>query len=91
MSNPFSLKDFRLISLLGSLSKLLLKLLASKLVGVMNSVISQSQSAFLKGRNLVDGVLVVNEVVEMAKKLKHECLILKRCMTRWIGVSSNIC
>jgi hypothetical protein len=51
--------------------------LASRLAEVMNSIISQSQSAFLKGPNLVDGVLDVNELVDMAKKLKHECLILK--------------
>jgi len=33
--------------------------------------------AFLKGRNLIDGVLVVNELVDFAKKAKTECLILK--------------
>lgn len=44
---------------------------------MMNSIISKSQSAFLKGRHLVDGVLVVNEVVDLAKKSKRQCLILK--------------
>jgi len=39
----------------------------------MNSIISPSQLAFLKGRNLVDGVLVVNELVDYAKKTKKEC------------------
>jgi len=77
VKNPFYLKDFRSISLLGSLYKLLSKVLASRLAGVMNSIISQSQSTFLKGQNFVDGVLVVNEVVDTAKKLKCECLILK--------------
>jgi hypothetical protein len=31
----------------------------------------------LKGLNLVDGVMVINEVVEFVKKEKGECLILK--------------
>jgi hypothetical protein len=44
---------------------------------VMDLVIAPNQSAFIKGRNLVDGVLVVNEVVEWAKKSKKECLIFK--------------
>ncbi|MCI90659.1 non-LTR retroelement reverse transcriptase-like related, partial [Trifolium medium] len=33
----------------------------------MHSLIASNQSAFIKGRNLVDGVLVVNEVVDLAK------------------------
>jgi len=51
-SSPLELKDFRPISLLGCLYKLLARRLAS----VMDSIISHSQSAFLKGRPLVDGV-----------------------------------
>ena len=74
---PLSLKEYRPISLLGSLYKFLSKVLAARLSKVMNSIIFVSQSAFLKGRHLVDGVLVVNEVVDLAKKSKRECLILK--------------
>jgi hypothetical protein len=33
--------------------------------------------AFLKGRHLVDGVLVINEFVDLAKKSGRECLIFK--------------
>ncbi|MCI37724.1 RNA-directed DNA polymerase (Reverse transcriptase), partial [Trifolium medium] len=43
----------------------------------MNSVIASNQSAFLKGRNLVDGVMVVNEVVDLAKRTGKECVIFK--------------
>jgi len=43
----------------------------------MNSIISPSQSTFLKGMHLVDGVLVVNELVDYAKKTKKQCLIFK--------------
>jgi hypothetical protein len=43
----------------------------------MDSVISTNQSAFIKGRNLVDGVVVVNEAVDWAKKSKKDCLIFK--------------
>jgi len=77
VSSPLELKDFRPISLLGCLHKLLAKVLARRLAGVMNSIISPSQSAFLKGRTLVDGVLVVNELVDYAKRAKKECLIFK--------------
>ncbi|PNY12727.1 ribonuclease H [Trifolium pratense] len=43
----------------------------------MDSLISKNQSAFLKGRLLVDGVLAINEVVDWVKKKKKECLIFK--------------
>ncbi|MCI07449.1 LINE-1 reverse transcriptase like, partial [Trifolium medium] len=75
--SPHLLGDFRPISLLGSLYKLLSKVLANRLGKVMNSIISKNQSAFLKGRNLADGVVIVNEVVDMAKRAKKECLIFK--------------
>ncbi|MCH99250.1 RNA-directed DNA polymerase (Reverse transcriptase), partial [Trifolium medium] len=65
------------ISLLGCLYKLFAKVLAARLGKVMDSVIASNQSAFLKGRNLVDGVLVVNEVVDLAKRTGKECLIFK--------------
>jgi hypothetical protein len=51
--------------------------LARRLASVMNSIISTSQSAFLKGRHLVDGVLVINDLVDYAKKANKECLIFK--------------
>jgi hypothetical protein len=77
ISSPIALKDFRPISLLGTLYKILSKVLARRLAGVMITIISQSQSAFLKDRNLVDGVVVANEIVDYARKLKRQCLILK--------------
>jgi hypothetical protein len=43
----------------------------------MNSIVDPTQSAFLKGRQLVDGVLVINEIVDFAKKTGRECLIFK--------------
>jgi hypothetical protein len=77
ITSPLELKYYRPISLLGCLYKLLAKVLARRLATVMNSIISQNQSAFLKGRNLGDGVLVINEIVDFAKKSNADCLILK--------------
>jgi hypothetical protein len=50
---------------------------AKRLAKVMDTIISSNQCAFIKGRNLVDGVLVVNEVVDWVKKAKKECIIFK--------------
>jgi hypothetical protein len=51
--------------------------LASRLGTVVDSIISKCQSAFIKGRSLADGVVVVNEVVDLAKRSKKECVIFK--------------
>jgi hypothetical protein len=77
VNSPFGLGDYRPISLLGCLYKLVAKVLAARMAKVMNCIVSTNQSAFIKGRNLVDGVMVVNEVVELAKKAGIDCLIFK--------------
>jgi hypothetical protein len=77
VKSPFSLDEFRPISLLGSLYKLVAKVLAARLAPVMHSIVATTQSAFLKGRLLVDGVVVINEVVDLAKKSGKDCLIFK--------------
>jgi hypothetical protein len=74
---PFGISDYRPISLLGCLYKLIAKVLASRLSKVMSSIIAPTQSAFLKGRNLVDGVLVANEVLDLAKKTGRDCMVFK--------------
>jgi hypothetical protein len=68
VNSPFSLGDFRLISLLGCLYKIVAKVLTARLARVMDSIVANTQSAFLKERQLVDGVVVINEVVDFAKR-----------------------
>jgi hypothetical protein len=77
INSPLEIKDFRPISLLGCLYKLLAKVSARRLAKVINPIISPNQSAILKGRNLVVGVMVINEIVDFARKFNKECLILK--------------
>jgi len=70
VDNPQRLNDFRPIALVGRLYKILAKVLANRLRKVMSTVISDSQSAFVKDRQILDGILIANEVVDEAVNIK---------------------
>ncbi|CAL5443286.1 unnamed protein product [Camellia sinensis] len=72
-----NLKDYKLISLIGSMYKILSKVLTSRLKLVMPEVIGETQPAFLSGRNILNGVLIANEIVDGWKKAKKKGVLLK--------------
>ena len=77
VNSPQWLTDFRPISLVVCLYKVLAKVLANKLRLVVGSVVSESQSAFIKGKQILDGILIAIEVVDEARRLNKELLLFK--------------
>ncbi|KAL6324589.1 hypothetical protein AAG906_013401 [Vitis piasezkii] len=71
------LGDFRPISLLGGLYKLLAKVLANRLKRVVGKVVSNSQNAFVRGRQILDASLIANEVIDSWQKRREKGLICK--------------
>lgn len=62
--NPLLVNDFRPISLVSSIYKILSKMLAGRLKKVLPNIIDKTQSAFIKDRQILDGLLIVNEVLD---------------------------
>ena len=71
------MSDFRPISLVGSLYKLLAKVLANRLKKVMGKVVSSIQSAFIEGRQILDAALIANEVIDSLLKRKESGVLCK--------------
>ncbi|GKE11321.1 RNA-directed DNA polymerase, eukaryota [Tanacetum coccineum] len=63
ISNPIHIKDFRPISLIGMQYKIIAKILANRLSKVIDKVVSKEQSAFIAGRQILDGPIVLSELM----------------------------
>ena len=59
---PISIKDFRPISLIGNLYKILAKVLANRLRKVLPEITSENQGAFVDGHHILDIVLLLTIV-----------------------------
>ena len=72
-----SVKDFRPISLIGSLYKIIAKILANRLVMVLGDIVNEVQSAFVADRQILDGPFILNEVLQWCKLKRKKSFIFK--------------
>ncbi|GJU55117.1 putative RNA-directed DNA polymerase, eukaryota, reverse transcriptase zinc-binding domain protein [Tanacetum coccineum] len=75
--DPIEISDFRPISLIGCVYKILSKLLAIRLAKVMDKIIRPNQTAFIAGRQILDGILVANEIINYACAENIRMLLFK--------------
>ncbi|GJR00675.1 RNA-directed DNA polymerase, eukaryota [Tanacetum coccineum] len=71
------MKDFRPITLIGSLYKIIAKILANRLVVVLEDLVSDVQSAFVAKRQILDGPFILNELFQWCKMKKKHTMIFK--------------
>ncbi|KAF5808150.1 putative RNA-directed DNA polymerase [Helianthus annuus] len=76
-TDPGGLGDYRPISLIGCINKVISKALANRMKMVINELISEEQTAFLANRSILDGPLVLNELVPWLRSNKKEGFIFK--------------
>lgn len=77
IENPNEFKDFRPISMVGCIYRIISKLLARRLQRVIHSLISPHQTSFIKGRQILDGALIAGELIDSCKRRKTSAAILK--------------
>nr|GEV92756.1 hypothetical protein [Tanacetum cinerariifolium] len=65
------------ISLIGSLYKIVAKILANRLVGVLGDIVNEVQSAFIARRQILDGPFILNEALQWCKIKNKQSLIFK--------------
>jgi len=61
----------------GAIYKVISKVLAGRIKKVLSFVVDESQSAFLKGRWILDSVLMANEAIEDLRRCGRSGLYLK--------------
>ncbi|XP_022014063.1 uncharacterized protein LOC110913550 [Helianthus annuus] len=72
-NNPPHISEFRPISLIGCISKIL----ANRLKQVISHLKTDTQTTYVEGRSILEGSLIVNELVSWAKKSKGKMLLFK--------------
>ncbi|GJV99319.1 RNA-directed DNA polymerase, eukaryota [Tanacetum coccineum] len=75
--NANMVKDFRPISLIGSVYKIIAKILANRLVSVLGDLVNEIQSAFVADRQILDGPFILNELVQWCKSKKKQSMVFK--------------
>uniref|UniRef100_A0A453BYJ9 Reverse transcriptase domain-containing protein n=1 Tax=Aegilops tauschii subsp. strangulata TaxID=200361 RepID=A0A453BYJ9_AEGTS len=74
--------DFRPISLMHSVPKILSKMLAARLAPEIHKLVSHNQSAFIRGRSIQDNFLYVQNVIKAAHSENSPLVFLKLDMAK---------
>nr|GEZ74972.1 RNA-directed DNA polymerase, eukaryota [Tanacetum cinerariifolium] len=69
--------DFRPISLIGSVYKVVTKILANRLALVIADLVSDTQSSFVANRQILDGPFILNEILHWCKRKKKQAMFFK--------------
>lgn len=62
------MKDLRPITLCNVTCKIVAKVLANRLRGVLAKMISKTQSAFIKGRSITDNIMIAFDLIHYMKR-----------------------
>nr|GEY93610.1 RNA-directed DNA polymerase, eukaryota [Tanacetum cinerariifolium] len=69
--------DFRPISLIGCVYKVITKVLANRLMEVISDLVSDTQSAFVSERQTLDGPFILDELLQWCKRRNKQTMFFK--------------
>nr|GEX70430.1 RNA-directed DNA polymerase, eukaryota [Tanacetum cinerariifolium] len=69
--------DFRPISLIGCVYKVVTKIMASCLALVISNIVPNTQSAFVSKRQILDGPFIINEILHCCKRKYKKAMFFK--------------
>ncbi|XP_048491371.1 uncharacterized protein LOC125492703 [Beta vulgaris subsp. vulgaris] len=74
---PNEFKDYRPISMVGCIYKIIAKLMSKRLQNVMQTLVGPFQFSYIEGRYILDGALIASELIDSCKKKSIEAALLK--------------
>lgn len=70
--NAKQISDFRPMSLVESVYKILPKVLTNHLSKILNSIIGENQQVFVQGRQITDAIIMTNQIVDEVYREKKK-------------------
>lgn len=70
VKHPEDIKQFRPIALTNVITKIISKVIANRLKGLVGKLVSSNQCAFTPGRQAAENIIITNEIIHTMKKKK---------------------
>ncbi len=74
--DPTLAKNYRPISLLGGLYKILAKIIALRIQPLLLVLIRPSQTGFIEGKNIVENIYLAQEAMSWARKSNQDLALI---------------